>query len=259
MTARLVASYDPSALLVPVTSFLSVSVFFPCFNDDRTIDRLVVLANKTLQEVTTDYEIIVVDDGSTDHSVPVLEELLRSRSVPLRVIRHPRNLGYGAALRTGFSEATKDWVFYTDGDAQYDVAELRKVLALVADGVDVVQGYKLTRQDAWHRVLIGTVYRELARIVFCLKIRDVDCDFRLIRRSVLQKIALEHTSGIICLELVRKLQDAGARFFEVPVHHYRRKYGRSQFFTPLRIAEVVFHMVRLWWRLTVRRAARPGS
>ena len=259
MTARLAASYDPSALLVPVTSFLSVSVFFPCFNDDRTIARLVVLANKTLQEVTTDYEIIVVDDGSTDHSVPVLEELLRSRSVPLRVIRHPRNLGYGAALRTGFSEATKDWVFYTDGDAQYDVAELRKVLALVADGVDVVQGYKLTRQDAWHRVLIGTVYRELARIVFCLKIRDVDCDFRLIRRSVLQKIALEHTSGIICLELVRKLQDAGARFFEVPVHHYRRRYGRSQFFTPLRIAEVVFHMVRLWWRLTVRRAARPGS
>jgi hypothetical protein len=92
--------------------------------------------------------------------------------------------------------------------------------------------------------------------VFCLKIRDVDCDFRLIRRSVLQKIALEHNSGIICLELVRKLQDAGARFVEVSVHHYRRQYGSSQFFTPLRIAEVVFDMVRLWWRLTVRQASR---
>jgi glycosyltransferase involved in cell wall biosynthesis len=175
--------------------------------------------------------------------------------VPLRVIRHPRNLGYGGALRTGFAEATKDWVFYTDGDAQYDVAELRKLLELVDDDVDVVQGYKLRRQDAWHRVLIGAVYREVARIVFCLKIRDVDCDFRLIRRSVLQKIALEHNSGIICLELVRKLQDVGAGFVEVPVHHYRRQYGRSQFFTPLRIAEVVFDMVRLWWRLTVRQAA----
>jgi glycosyltransferase involved in cell wall biosynthesis len=256
---RLVAFYDRSALLVPVTSFLSVSVFFPCFNDGGTIAKLVVLANETLQEVTTDYEIIVVDDGSTDHSVAILEELLRSRSVPLRLTRHPRNLGYGAALRTGFSEATKDWVFYTDGDAQYDVAELRKVLAVVTDGVDVVQGYKLTRQDAWHRVLIGTVYRELARIVFSLKIRDVDCDFRLIRRSVLQKIALEHNSGIICLELVRKLQDAGARFVEVPVHHYRRTYGRSQFFTPLHIAEVVFDMVRLWWRLTVRQTARRSA
>ena len=248
--------YDPSVLLVPVRSFLSVSAFFPCFNDDGTIASLVVRANETLQKVTTDYEIIVVDDGSSDHSVPVLEELLRSRSVPLRVVRHPRNLGYGGALRTGFSEATKDWVFYTDGDAQYDVAELRKVLALVNDGIDVVQGYKLTRQDAWYRVLIGTVYREVTRIVFCLKIRDVDCDFRLIRRSVLQKVALEHNSGIICLELVRKLQDAGARFVEVPIHHYRRQFGRSQFFTPRRIAEVVFDMVRLWWRLTVRQAAR---
>jgi glycosyltransferase involved in cell wall biosynthesis len=243
-------------LLGPVTSFLSVSAFFPCFNDGCTIARLVVLANETLQEITTDYEIIVVDDGSTDHSLTVLEELLRSRPVPLRVVRHPRNLGYGGALRSGFSEATKDWVFYTDGDAQYDVAELRKVLALASDGVDVVQGYKLTRQDAWHRVLIGTVYRVVTRIVFCLKINDVDCDFRLIRRSVLQKIALEHNSGIICLELVRKLQDAGARFVEVPVHHYRRQFGRSQFFTPRRISEVVFDMVRLWWRLMVRQAAR---
>jgi glycosyltransferase involved in cell wall biosynthesis len=237
------------------TPFLSVSAFFPCFNDAATIARLVILANETLREVTKDYEIIVVDDGSTDHSAAVLEELLRSRSVPLRIVRHPRNLGYGGALRTGFAEATKDWVFYTDGDAQYDVAELRKLLVVVEDGVDVVQGYKLRRQDAWHRVLIGAVYREVARIVFCLKIRDVDCDFRLIRRSVLQKIALEHNSGIICLELVRKLQDVGAGFVEVPVHHYRRQYGRSQFFTPLRIAEVVFDMVRLWWRLTVRQAA----
>lgn len=259
MTIGLDAFYDPSVLVVPVRSFLSVSAFFPCFNDAGTIASLVVLANKTLQEITTDYEIIVVDDGSTDHSVPVLEELSKSGSVPLRVVRHPRNLGYGGALRTGFSAASKDWVFYTDGDAQYDVAELRKVLGLVGDGVDVVQGYKLTRQDAWHRVLIGTVYREVARIVFCLKIRDVDCDFRLIRRSMLQKIALEHSSGIICLELVRKLQDAGARFVETPVHHYRRQFGRSQFFTPLRIAEVVFDMARLWWRLTIRQAARRSQ
>jgi hypothetical protein len=92
-----------------------------------------------------------------------------------------------------------------------------------------------------------------------LKIRDVDCDFRLIRRSVLQKIALEHNSGIICLELVRKLQDGGARFVEVPVHHYRRTYGRSQFFTAPRIAEVILDMMRLWWRLMVRRPVRRSS
>ena len=243
-------------LAVPVTSYLSVSAFFPCFNDAGSIASLVARANAILREVTTNYEIIVVDDGSTDHSVAVLEELLRSRSVPLRLVRHPRNLGYGGALRTGFAEATKDWIFYTDGDAQYDVAELRSLLALVNDGIDVVQGYKLTRQDPWYRVLLGAVYRKVAIIMFCLKIRDVDCDFRLIRRSILQQIALEHNSGIIGLELVRKLQDAGARFVEVPVHHYRRQYGRSQFFTARRVMKVGFDMVRLWWRLVVRRAAK---
>jgi glycosyltransferase involved in cell wall biosynthesis len=243
-------------LAVPVTSYLSISAVFPCFNDAGSIASLVARANAILREVTADYEIIVVDDGSTDHSVAVLEELLRSCPVPLRLVRHPRNLGYGGALRTGFAEATKEWIFYTDGDAQYDVAELRSLLALVHDDIDVVQGYKLRRQDPWHRVLLGAVYRKVARIMFCLKIRDVDCDFRLIRRSILQKIALEHNSGVICLELVRKLQDTGARFVEVPVHHYRRPYGRSQFFTVPRVVEVGFDMVRLWWRLTVRQAAR---
>jgi glycosyltransferase involved in cell wall biosynthesis len=238
-----------------VTPFMSVSAFFPCYNDGGTIAGLVILANKTLQEMANDYEVIVVDDGSTDHSLAVLEELMRSSSVPLRLVRHPRNRGYGGALRTGFAEATKDWVFYTDGDAQYDVAELRKLLSLVDDGVDVVQGYKLTRQDPWHRIVIGAAYRTVASILFSLKIRDVDCDFRLLRRSVLRKIELEHDSGIVCLELMRKLQDVGARFVEVPVHHYRRSYGRSQFFTPRRIAEVGIDMVRLWWRLVVRQAA----
>jgi glycosyltransferase involved in cell wall biosynthesis len=241
--------------LVTVTAFLSVSALFPCYNDGGTIARVVIRANETLQDVADHYEIIVVDDGSTDHSVDVLEELLRSGSIPLRLVRHPRNWGYGGALRTGFAKATKEWIFYTDGDAQYDVAELRKLLALVDDGVDVVQGYKLKRQDPCHRVLIGALYRRVARILFSVKIRDVDCDFRLLRRSVLEKIELEHNSGIVCLELVRKLQDVGARFVEVPVHHYRRLYGRSQFFTLRRIVEVGIDMARLWWRLVVRQGA----
>ena len=128
-----------------------------------------------------------------------------------------------------------------------------EVVGAVHDGVDVVQGYKLKRQDPCHRVLIGALYRRVARILFSVKIRDVDCDFRLLRRSVLEKIELEHNSGIVCVELVRKLQDAGARFVEVPVHHYRRSYGRSQFFTLRRIVEVGIDMARLWWQLVVRQ------
>jgi glycosyltransferase involved in cell wall biosynthesis len=238
-----------------VTSLLSVSAFFPCYNDGRTIGRVVILADKTLREVVDDYEIIVIDDGSTDHSLSVVEGLLSSSSLPLRLVRHPHNRGYGGVLRTGFAEATKDWVFYTDGDAQYDVAELRKLLALIDDGVDVVQGYKLKRHDPWHRILIGVFYRRVASILFSLRIRDVDCDFRLLRRSLMQKIELEYDSGIVCLELVRKLQDVGARFVEVPVCHYRRSYGRSRFFTLRRILEVGIDMARLWWRLVVRQRA----
>jgi glycosyltransferase involved in cell wall biosynthesis len=242
--------------LVTVNSLPTVSAFFPCYNDGGTIGRVVILADKILQEFVDDYEIIVVDDGSTDHSLTVLEELLRTNAVPLRLVRHQQNRGYGGVLRTGLAEATKDWVFYTDGDAQYDVAELGKLLALVDDGVDVVQGYKLKRQDPWHRILIGSIYRRVASILFSLRVRDVDCDFRLLRRALIQKIELEYDSGIVCLELVRKLQDVGARFVEVPVCHYRRLYGRSQFFTLRRIAEVGIDMARLWWRLVVRREAR---
>jgi glycosyltransferase involved in cell wall biosynthesis len=195
---------------------------------------------------------VVVDDGSADRTLLALDELLKVASLPLRVVRHPRNLGYGGALRTGFACATRDWVFYTDGDAQYDVAELQSLASFARDDVDVVQGYKLARQDPWYRMLIGALYRRAAGVLFNLKIRDVDCDFRLIRRSVLQQIELEHNSGVVCLELVRKLQDAGARFVEVAVRHYPRAYGRSQFFTPRRIAEVGIDIVGLWWRLVVR-------
>jgi glycosyltransferase involved in cell wall biosynthesis len=242
--------------LVTVNSLPTVSAFFPCYNDGGTIGRVVILADKILQKFVDDYEIIVVDDGSTDHSLTVLEDLLRTNAVPFRLVRHQQNRGYGGVLRTGFAEATKDWVFYTDGDAQYDVAELRKLVALIDDDVDVVQGYKLKRQDPWHRILIGSIYRRVGSILFSLRVRDVDCDFRLLRRSLIQKIELEYDSGIVCLELVRKLQDVGARFVEVPVCHYRRLYGRSQFFTPRRIAEVGIDMARLWWRLVVRREAR---
>jgi glycosyltransferase involved in cell wall biosynthesis len=238
--------------------YLSISAFFPCYNDAGTIVSVVTRASLALREVTGDYDIVVVDDGSIDQSPVVLEEFQKIASVSFRVVRHPHNLGYGGALRTGFAQATKDWVFYTDGDAQYDVAELQNLTSLVRDGVDVVQGYKLARRDPWYRILLGAVYRRTAQVLFGLKIRDVDCDFRLIRRSVLDKIELEYDSGIVCLELVRKLQDVGARFEEVAVRHYPRSSGRSQFFTPRRVAEVIIDMLRLWWRLVVRHGARAS-
>ena len=230
----------------------SLTIFFPCYNDAGTIGSLVAAADTVAAEFTTDYEIIVVDDGSRDSSRDLLAGL-QPRYPKLRVVLHDRNRGYGAALRSGFAHATKDLVFYTDGDGQYDVFELRKLLPIVQDGVDVVNGYKIGRADPLHRVIIGTVYLRLMRLLFNFHVRDVDCDFRVIRRAVFDRISLHHTSGVICLELVKKLELAGYRFVEFPVHHYHRQHGRSQFFRFRRLALTAVNIARLWWELMVRR------
>jgi glycosyltransferase involved in cell wall biosynthesis len=125
---------------------MSISVFFPCYNDSRTIGDLVEEASRQLQHLTDDYEIIVVNDGSADNSAEVLRAL-ESRVPHLKVVTHPQNRGYGAALRSGFAAATKEVVFYTDGDAQYDVRELPVLLMLLTDDTDFVNGIKMTRQD----------------------------------------------------------------------------------------------------------------
>ena len=151
------------------------------------------------------FEIIFIDDGSTDSSREMLEELQHKYS-KLRLIFHEKNKGYGGALQSGFKGATKDLIFYTDGDGQYDVFELRKLLRVMQEGVDVVNGYKLDRSDPLHRIVIGKVYLNLMRFLFHFKIRDVDCDFRLMRREIFDCISLHHTSGVICIELVKKME-----------------------------------------------------
>ena len=230
----------------------SISVFLPAFNDEATIGELVSEALVLLKSLTKDYEVIVINDGSTDSTASVLDELAID-SEHIRIIHHPSNLGYGAALRTGFSNARKDLIFYTDGDGQYDVRELVLLLPLMTDNVDVVNGYKIKRQDDRYRAVSGAIYNALARWFFWLPVRDVDCDFRLVRRRALQRISLSASSGAICVELVHKLASAGCVFREVPVHHYERPHGRSQFFTPRRIAHTVFEFFALWWNVIISR------
>jgi glycosyltransferase involved in cell wall biosynthesis len=235
----------------------SLTVFFPCFNDAATIGSLVAAAHVVGTESRRDFEILVVDDGSRDHSAAILEAL-REKYPELRVVSHGANRGYGAALRSGFSGATKDLVFYTDGDGQYDVLELKKFLPVLQDGVDVVNGYKIARSDPFHRVVIGKVYLVLMRGLFRFHVRDVDCDFRLIRRSALNLIELRHSSGVICLELVKKLELAGFRFVDFPVHHYHRVAGKSQFFNFRRLLATGVNILRLWWEIHVARDTPRG-
>lgn len=230
----------------------SISAVFPAYNDGGTIASMVAAAWIALNQVTDDYEIIVVNDGSSDYTATMLNEI-SVRYSELRVITHPYNQGYGAALRTGFSAASKDWVFYTDGDSQYNPLELVNLVGALRKGVDVVNGYKLTRNDSWMRIVIGRAYHYLVKFLFGIHIRDVDCDFRLIPRRILEEIELKSVSGAICLELVKKIEDAGYVFAEVPVNHYSRKYGVSQFFVPWRIARTLYQLADLYWKLVIRK------
>ncbi len=230
----------------------SISAVFPAFNDGGTIPSMILTALLALRQVTDDYEIIVTNDGSSDHTREVLDELCL-RYPELRVIHHPKNLGYGAALRSGFSAATKEWVFYTDGDAQYSPLELIQLVAAVNSDVDVVNGYKITRSDPLDRKIIGRIYHYLVKWAFGFHLRDVDCDFRLIRRKIFTEITLESTSGTIPLEMVKKFQDAGYIFAEVPVHHYHRQYGKSQFFNVRRLLVTARQLAKLWWKLVIHK------
>lgn len=225
--------------------FPSISAFFPCYNDARTIGDLVVRVEEELRRLTDDYEIIVVNDGSSDDSAAVLRNL-QTRVERLKVVTHEVNRGYGSALRSGFSQATKELVFYTDGDGQYDVGELPVLLMLMTSDTHFVNGVKMTRQDPPYRVVIGNLHRFLTRWAFWLPVSDVDCDFRLVRRSMVEQLVLRSNSGSICVELVKQAQRAGAGFREVSVHHYERQWGESQFFTPARILRTYSDLAVMW-------------
>jgi glycosyltransferase involved in cell wall biosynthesis len=256
----------------PVTRPRGLSVFFPAYNDSGTIASLVISAISAARRLTPDFEIIIVNDGSADATAQIADELARTYP-EVRVVHHGKNRGYGGALRSGFKAATRELVFYTDGDAQYDPAEMEALWNAFSDDVDLVNGYKISRSDPLHRIVIGRIYHHTVRLLFGLKVRDVDCDFRLMRRRIFDEVSLEKDSGVICLEMMKKIQDAGFRIVEVPVHHYHRTHGRSQFFNVRRLARTGVDVMKLWVALVVRGAhrrpmkdaeapaavARPGS
>ena len=231
---------------------ISLTAFFPAYNDQHTIERIVRTAAEEMAKVADDFEVLVVNDGSKDETGSILDRL--AAELPyLRVIHHERNRGYGAALITGFTNARKDLIFYTDGDGQYDVRELHNLLAELRPNIDLVNGYKIKRADAWYRVWIGLTYRRLMRWVFRLSIRDVDCDFRLFRRYIFETISLESTSGVICVEMARKFDLAGFRMVEVPVSHYPRLHGRSEFFRVRHLVHTFRGLMKIWWNLVLSR------
>lgn len=229
---------------------LSISVFFPCYNDSHSIAQLVIDSFSTLKKITNKFEVIVIDDGSTDNSRNVLNNLLKEYR-QLKVIYHKKNKGYGGALQTGFHIAKYEWIFYTDGDGQYDVKKLPLLIRLASNNVDFVNGIKISRKDPTYRIIAGSIYSFFIRWFFWTPIHDIDCDFRLIRKKILKKIILQSASGSICVELVKKAQRAGAKFQEVGVPHFERQWGDSQFFQPRRIFHTFCELFILWVYLMI--------
>lgn len=220
----------------------NISVFFLCYNDESTIGALVEEAIKVLQNISGDFEVIVVDDGSVDNSRSVLEELKNKYGARFRPVYHGSNKGYGAAIKTGFKSCKNDLVFYTDGDGQYDISEIVKLLRAI-DGADMVNGYLCHRSDPFYRIALGKIYQTLLRLILCININYVDCDFRLFRRHVIDSIKLDSNGGFICAEMMKRISERGYKIKEVAVHHYARKSGRSQFFNIRNVSKLVSEFV----------------
>jgi len=209
----------------PADQVCSISVFFPCYNEQGNIRRVVRRALDVLQQFGADFEIIIVDDGSVDQTGAIADELART-DPRVRVIHHPTNLGYGAALQSGFRAATKQLVFYTDGDGQFDIAELPPLIPLMED-YDIVSCYRQNRQDSLIRKINGWCWTKLVCLLFGMNIRDVDCAFKLYKRKIFDEIEMKSTGALIDTEILARALRKGYRITQRPVHHYPRTSGRQ--------------------------------
>ncbi len=202
----------------------SVSVFFPAYNEEANIGALCLKTAGVLKKIASNWEVIAVDDGSRDRTVAVVQGLTR-KDKRIRVVSHKINQGYGAAVKTGFKSAKLDWVFFTDGDGQFDVAEMERFLPFLGDH-DLVVGYRIDRADPTHRKLNAWAWGTLVRTLFGLRgVRDIDCAFKFVRRSMFKTFKLETTGAMISTELLVKAQKNGFRLTEIGVKHYPRRAG----------------------------------
>ncbi|CAN5733691.1 hypothetical protein BH23CHL7_BH23CHL7_02920 [soil metagenome] len=234
----------------------ALSLFFPAHNEAENIEPLVREALGALSALADQYEIIAVDDGSRDGTAEIADRLA-DEHLSVRVVHHSVNRGYGAALRSGFAAARYPLVAFIDGDRQFRVADLVRLIERLnaADAPDVVAGYRLRRADATLRLAYARAYRLALRTFFGLRVRDPDCACKLFRRSALEGIRLESGGAFLSAELLIKLQVRGRRLVEVGVPHYPRTAGSASGANP----KVVLRAVRDFWRLRLRLWLRRGS
>ncbi len=226
---------------------VSITVFFPCYNEQDNVAKVTRQAVEVLESLRADYEILVVNDGSADNTGRMADELA-STNPRIRAIHHPRNLGYGAALQSGFRAATKELVFYTDGDGQFDLKEISLLLPLMAD-YDIVSGYRMNRQDPPLRRLNGWLWTRLNDFLFSLNVRDMDCAFKLFKRTIFDHIKMESQGALIATEILARAARKGYRIAEKGVHHYPRTAGTPTGNNPRVILRAFREVIRLRGRI----------
>jgi glycosyltransferase involved in cell wall biosynthesis len=231
------------------TAVASLSAVLPAYNEAVAITETLAGLRAVLARLGVPFEIVVVDDGSADET-----GALAARTPAVRVIRHTRNLGYGAALRSGFAAARHDWVFLMDADGQFDPEELPRFIE-AAGHADFVVGFRDARADPGHRALFAGIWAALMAVLLGVRVRDVDCAFKLMRRSYLTAIPLEAGGAFLSAELLAKAARAGARILELPVRHLPRRGGRSTGGSPRVLVRAFYELGRLYGR--VRRYRPP--
>lgn len=226
-----------------------LSLFFPCHNEAENLEALVADALAALPSLATTYEVILVDDGSRDATAVVAEHLVQRHPGVVRLVRHAVNRGYGGALRSGFAAARYANLAYTDGDRQFRIADLGRLVAQAeSDGAAVVIGYRIRRADPLLRTIYASLYRIANGVWFGLRVRDVDCAAKLFRREALDGIRVRSNGAFFSAELLIRLQIAGVRIAEVGVPHYPRTAGSP---TGARLS-VITQAIRDFWRLRLQ-------
>ena len=205
-------------------NYPGLSIFFPAYNEQENIERTVTDALSSISKLISDYEIIIIDDGSRDRTPEIADTLARSNP-QIRVVHHPCNQGYGAAIKSGFAAASKELVFFADGDGQFDLAEISLLLTYISKA-DLVIGYRIKRRDPWHRLLFGKMWGLLVGVLFNLWVKDIDCAFKLFKISAIKAILpLKSDGAVISTELLVKAKQKGLKIKQVGVHHYPRQAG----------------------------------
>ena len=201
----------------------SLSVFFPCYNEQENVEKITQQALDILSKLGIDFEIIIVNDGSSDNTAQIADKISQCDN-RIKVIHHHQNLGYGAALQSGFKAAQKEYVFYTDGDSQFDLNEMPALLPMIQD-CDIVSCYRIKRSDPVIRKINAFCWTKLVCLLFKMKIRDIDCAFKLYKRDIFDNIKMTSTGALIDTEILARATRKGYKITQKGVHHYPRTAG----------------------------------